>query len=320
MNFKRWLAALGAAVALVSTPAQAGYYSSIYAFGDSLSDDGNSLTISVPAQRPPVASDGPVAVQYLATAFGIPLYGYAVGGAMSGTLNADYLPTDPAAPLHPLLNTGVLTQVATFIGSLNGNRADSSALYVVSGGANDVLVDASDPVQLGIDIATNLSIAVASLYAEGARHFLLPLLPDIGLSPFALSLPDPTAATLSGLGELLNVALADAYAMLLQALPDASFTIFDTASAQRAVTSDLAGHNLTDGTTPCRLSAVADACKTSFFWDELHPTTAASALLARDIQAALPEPGSLLLVGVGLLVATARRRHARVGSQEALVA
>ena len=47
MKIRTLLAALGAAAALISMPAQAYLYSAIYAFGDSLSDNGQSKTANV---------------------------------------------------------------------------------------------------------------------------------------------------------------------------------------------------------------------------------------------------------------------------------
>lgn len=309
MKIRTLLAALGAAAALVSMPAQAYLYSAIYAFGDSLSDNGQSLMVKSPDTPPPASSDGPVAVQFLATAYGIPLFDYAVGGATSGTANTDY-----ASP-NPLANSGVRNQVATFLTDLGGNQADGSALYVVSGGSNDILADAdpaANAIALGTSIAENLILAVADLYASGARHFLLPLLPDIGLTPFALSQGDAVAQGLSTLVDLLNVALSDAMSQAFGAMPDASFTIFDTAAAQRAVINDPTGHGLTNVTTPCLndLGEPVQDCSTSFFLDPLHPTSAASQILARDIQVALPEPASVLLAGFALVAAVSIRRRA----------
>lgn len=310
MKIRTLLAALGAAAALVSMPAQAYLYSAIYAFGDSLSDNGASRTATALLVAPPSASsDGPVAVEFLATAYGIQLFDYAVGGATSGTANTDY-----ASP-NPLANSGVLNQVATFITDLAGNQADGSALYVVSGGSNDILADAdpgANALALGASIAQNLITAVTDLYASGARHFLLPLLPDVGLTPYALGIGAPEAQAFSTLVDMLNSGLSDALSQAFAAMPDASFTIFDTAGAQRAVISDPAGHGLDNVTDPCldALGVPTPACATSFFLDPLHPTSAASQILARDIQAALPEPGSLLLAGLALAATASIRRRA----------
>jgi len=314
MKIRTFLAALGAAAALISMPAQAYLYSAIYAFGDSLSDNGQSLMVKAPDTPPPASSDGPVAVQFLATAYGIPLFDYAVGGATSGTANTDY-----PSP-HPLANSGVRNQVATFLDGLGANQADASALYVVSGGSNDFLADtAGDAVALGELIALNLITAVTDLYGKGARHFLLPLLPDIGLTPFALGLVDPSDPTvpnaaqqISALVDLLNSGLSDAMSQAFAAMPEGTFTIFDTAAAQRAVIADPAAHNLIDVTTPCLdvQGAPTPACATSLFLDDLHPTSAASQILARDFQAALPEPTSALLAGLALVAAVSTRRRA----------
>ncbi len=93
-------------------------FSSIIAFGDSLSDNGNyyrlvdGLTPLIPQDgAPPLPyffgrySNGPVAVELLASNLELPLVDSAVGGALSGLANED--PRFPRA--------GVLGQVEDFI-------------------------------------------------------------------------------------------------------------------------------------------------------------------------------------------------------------
>ena len=76
----------------------------------------------------------------------------------------------------------------TLQGNLGGAEADPNALYFVWGGANDL----RDITQAAFASTTTSTIShltgiVGSLNQLGARNFLLPNLPDIGLTPEARS-------------------------------------------------------------------------------------------------------------------------------------
>lgn len=306
------LFALAVTLGLAASPAHALYYSAVIAFGDSLSDNGSSLTATTQnpaAAPPPRASDGPVTVEFLANALGAPLQSYAVGGARSDLGNSDF-------PTGALSNSGVLGQVEQY--RLNvGNVADPLALYFVSGGSNDVLdafgvLDLSDPLVLADfvgNLVSNLDFAIQQLYDIGARNFLLPLLPDLGLTPEAAGFG--IAADLSALSALINSTLADSYHLLFSDKADAHVLIFDTYAAQNAILSNPGAHGLSNGTEACISQPGTPSCSDYFFWDSLHPTSAASQLLAADMLAelAVPEPGTLVLAA-GVLMLMLRRRRA----------
>jgi cholinesterase len=63
--------------------------------------------------------------------------------------------------------------------SLSGGVADPNALYFVWGGANDLLTRDSP-----VAGAQNIAGYVAELAMDGATHFLVPNLPNLGLTPF----------------------------------------------------------------------------------------------------------------------------------------
>jgi phospholipase/lecithinase/hemolysin len=294
---------------LVVAPAQAGMISGIVAFGDSLSDNGASLTPTNPLPR---ASDGPVAVEYMGSALGLSPQVYAVNGART-----DFDNSDVALGAEP--GTGVRAQVGKFIGSLSAAGADPMALYIVSGGSNDALDAvlaqlltgvAFDPVALATSISVNLGQSVIDLYTVGARNFLLPLLPDLGLTPVASNLG--LTGDLSLLSGVINFTLASAYTMLLPSLADASFTVFDLAASQQAIVANPTAFGLTNVTDACLAVQPGSPpdCSSFFFWDELHPTTAASALVAQQILGAVgvPAPTTFMLAVLGL--ALLRRRSA----------
>jgi len=178
-------------------------YHALYVFGDSLSDTGNDLAITraigfnpaIPPSDTPHRtyfqgrfSNGPVAVEYLwrllqrdNTAALVPIVrtttlphktavNFAFGGSTSG-----YVSQIPAGIPVP----GVLSQVQLFRLALHGRKPKPHGLYVVWTGANDyILADVRDPAA----VVANIAQAIRTLYALGARDFLVPNLPDMGLA------------------------------------------------------------------------------------------------------------------------------------------
>lgn len=199
---------LGLAVCLLALPtAWAGQikYPAMLVFGDSLSDTGNDflatsaqqLTPAIPPSVTPYATywqgrftNGPVAVEYLwrlvsrknnaevapslsdPTLQTKPGISFAFGGATSGVSTAT--PMGFTVP-------GLLGQVNLFSAALNGRKASNQALYVVWSGANDYLQQTtSNPYE----VVGHVAQAIRTLYAAGARDFLVPNLANLGVTPF----------------------------------------------------------------------------------------------------------------------------------------
>lgn len=296
-------AVLGAMALLLSglCAAQSGY-SGVVAFGDSLSDNGNyyrlvdRLTPLAPQDgSPPLPyyygrySNGPVAVELLAAKLGVRLQNFAVGGALSGTGHID--PRFPRA--------GVLAQVQDFVA--RRGRLDDDALYVVWGGANDFLAanDLSDPAAVQTLVATtigNLSQAIGLLYFRGARHFLVPNLPDLGLIP----LEKDRSAQASQLSALFNQAFAQALQALEQKLDRAEIRPFDTAALLRTVAQSPGAYGFAnvsdacveDATFACILSSFNGGVAAGYlFWDDVHPSAKGHAVLAEQFLATVAPRG-----------------------------
>jgi phospholipase/lecithinase/hemolysin len=304
--------ALAAVVGLgaASLPAAAAF-DSLQVFGDSLSDSGNLNALT---GYPPAPyffgrfSNGPVAAEYLAAGLGLgaaQFFDHAYGGATTGL--------DGEIP-----GTGLLSQVNTFASALGAGSADSHALYMVWAGANDFLhAPPGQTVDVTIGNAvTNLATAVSTLHAKGATQFLLPLMPDLGVTPRALTLDivaPGTAAGLSYVSSLFNTTLLNAYGGLATNWSDEHFYVFDTFAAQHTTlaAAKAAGKNTTDA---CYIEGVTPLCAgyglNYYYFDDIHPTTATHQALAAGMLAAVPEPATMLMMAAGVMVllGVSRRR------------
>ncbi|MFL5334082.1 MAG: SGNH/GDSL hydrolase family protein [Geminicoccaceae bacterium] len=159
--------------------------------GDSLSDTGNAGRFC----------NGPVWVELLARELGLPLRparlggtNFAVGGARISGGDSD------------------LAVQAAALRERAGGELDPLALYVVYAGGNDVL---AAMMGLGfrraaIRSARGLAGIVAELAEMGACSFLVPNLPDLGLTPVAARFPRPVAQIARSVTQTFNAELEQA--------------------------------------------------------------------------------------------------------------
>ncbi|NEP39664.1 MAG: SGNH/GDSL hydrolase family protein [Okeania sp. SIO2G4] len=247
-------------------------FSDIYVFGDSLSDTGNAFvaTGGLLPPSPPYfegrTSNGPLWIETLAPQLELTSnssLNFAVNGATTGFVNSTNNLLPEGTP--PLL-IGLQTQIDNFIAETP--ETDPDALYVVWAGANDYLGGSTQGVQSSVG---NLSVAVNKLASIGARNFLLPNLPDLGLTPLAQSLPPEQQQGLSLLSEGHNSGLAAASQILEQdpniniISPDFK-TIVDNIIANPT---DFGFTNVTDNF----LASGAINPDDFLFFDDIHPTT-----------------------------------------------
>ena len=301
--------AAAASLALTSVPAAA--YDDLYVFGDSLSDSGN-LYAMTGSTYPPIPyfegrfSDGPVAVELLAKGLGATLHNFAVAGAQTSTLGQ-------------ISGTGMTSQVNGFATAVTGTGADPNALYFVWGGANDLRAAGANAGAAIAPTIGNLAFIVDTLYDLGARNFLLPNLPDLGLTPEAIEGGPASVAGASAVSQAFNFNLAATYSVVASMSPGAHFTYFDALGAQTTIVDGVSSNGFTNVTNRCldtRNPAAITLCATPdtyLYWDNIHPTAAAHALLGAQMLAAVPEPQTMLLMAVGvlgLLGAMWRRPHA----------
>jgi phospholipase/lecithinase/hemolysin len=324
--------------ALLAAPAaRAVDFSAEYVFGDSLSDNGNLAELLSVANflktgvflgnfpNPPSFHDaqtnGPVAVQILAQSLGlnanpslwltgfqdpaglfdpstVPGTNYAVAGATSA-LGA----TGPG-----IVNINLPTQIAAYSG-LVSDHADPNALYVVMIGGNDVR-DAALGAGAGAvtDGVAAEKAAISKLSSEGAEHFLVVNVPNVGLIPEFAEEDASQASDATMFSQMYDSGLATALAGLNLGA-GSTLTDFDLYAFNASILADAGAHGLTNTTDPCYSNAPASTasdsgCSTvnidSFvYWNDIHPTATVQALWGDGFRTAVPEPSTwaMLLVG-----------------------
>lgn len=309
----------GCVTLLLSAQAWAMPYSSLYVFGDSLSDAGNSPSAVSSIYKllggncdpghpcPPYVdghfTNGQTAAEYLASAI-LPggatpanFFSFAISGSTTGIGNYGDGGTATSAGGFGL--PGMAQQLGAY-SLASGGFADPTALYFVWGGANDFLT-ADSPVTA----AQNVAQYVAMLAAMGAHDILVPNLPDLSLTPFG-QLPGLQTVA-QAFSTLFNSTLASLLTGLDASSP-ARIIQFDTFAFLNEVVAHPGAFGFANATDGCLLSGPACSDPGAFvFWDDFHPTTAAHAVIAGAFARAVPEPGSLPLLALTLAALAAMR-------------
>ncbi|MCV6636206.1 SGNH/GDSL hydrolase family protein [Candidatus Albibeggiatoa sp. nov. NOAA] len=246
-------------------------YSELYIFGDSLSDTGLVYQAVGEPPTPPYYqgrfSDGPIWAEYFAPQIGLtfnPATNFAWGGAHTSDKNnvdRDY----------PDATMGLAEEIQQYLDTTEA--ADSEALYVVWAGVNDF--NFLKPITLGEPITIdeikttvhNLIDAVTKLYNHGARHILVPNLPDVGTAPFvvAAGLEAESTAIIQRLNRYLKTRLD------LLPFPVMYFDSFTAMKNPESYGVTVLAPACLDETVsppiPC------DNPEQYYFWDLIHPTT-----------------------------------------------
>ena len=274
-------AVLLAVTLLAASPASA--FEAIYAFGDSLTDTGND-----PAPEPDYFqgrySNGPLWIEYLSTQLGLG-YNPSNNFAESGTETSN-----------------ALAQVQQFVAPSNA----SQSLFVVWSGGNDFIHNFTNGISevfwtnLIARSVGNLSNAVVQLYADGARTIVVPNQVDLSRIPLVLDSGYPTSvfAYLSNKVSQFNGGLGSALTAIAQSKPGLQLVTPDVYARFNDLLANLAAGGFTKA-DPDALNdpALADKSFTGpgsnyVFWDAIHPTTKAHALIAQWFYEALPQTAS----------------------------
>jgi phospholipase/lecithinase/hemolysin len=322
MNKKLCLAAFAISLGVACTPASAAY-TSIFAFGDSLSDAGNLFSES--AGMIPLApyadghfSNGPTWVEDLSQMLGLgPMKpfltsndgtNYAFGGAQTGP--TDINPFDPNSPVH----IDLPDQISAF--NLVDPNPVKGALYTLDIGANDImnaLEDKIPPAKLEtvmMQAEANTIDSVKALVVLGAQSLLFYEVPNLGLTPrFKGTALQKTA---SDLAASFNAAVLNGLAgFKSDGLKVFTLDTYDLLGEIEADPSDFGFTNVSD---PCwtgdfthpnsgTLCSTDPSDQNKFlFWDEVHPTAAGHLLAAEfalDALTAVPEVSTWAMMLVG---------------------
>lgn len=312
----RAISAIGALfIALFS--AQASAYSALYVFGDSLSDTGNVSFITGGVPFPPYApgrfSNGPVWVETLAANLGL-----TANAALTGGTNWAFggAPTGPpytqSVPYITQQVSGGFTGLPGYL-QTTGGIADSNALYVVWGGGNDVRQGSIT------GSVANISAAITALAAAGAQDFVVPNLPDIGLTPEAIAAGPAAVAGATFLSTTFNAQLAAAVSSLETSL-GINIIEVDVFAFLNNVIGNPSLFGITNTNSRCfsgstGVGGAGTVCANPdeyVFWDGIHPTAAAHAFLGDFATAAVipVPPAAILLVSAFAVLGGLRRKAA----------
>ena len=293
----------------------------LFVFGDSLSDAGNVYdeSIALGLNPDPIVppyfmgrmSNGPNWADIVSQSLGLGLttpnrlggnnYAWAGATSAAGTTNRPSIVWP--GQVQPVDNVG--KQIQTFAAGHPGGFA-SSDLVLYWAGANDIFYYTIGGVPVGTAVATLLSLTATnlqSLEALGATEIVLPNQIDAGIAPAwngMFGLPPAARPYITAVTTQFNAALPGLIANLeAMAGFDADITLVDAFSVAQSMFTNPAAYGFTNVTDPAFPAHVGDA-QHYLFWDPIHPTTVAHRVIANAALIAVPEPGVLPLVGLGL--------------------
>ncbi|MBP6495448.1 MAG: autotransporter domain-containing protein [Psychrobacter sp.] len=228
---------------------------------------------------------------------------YAIGGARAGVdiVNTDFGVNIPVASVNTQVN-----------GYLANKKVDSNGLYVVWGGANDLLAAAAtgNPASAVniISLAAKSQVdTINTLKNNGANYILVPNIPDIGLTPTAIAAGADFQKSGTLLANMYNQSMYNG-----AVATGANIIPLDTFSLLQQVVANPTAYGFTNVTQPaCRTPSslvcgssnlvVPGANESYFFADGIHPSGRAHQLIADYASAVVTAPS---LIGVLPHIAT----------------
>jgi outer membrane lipase/esterase len=305
-DFARRFSVVLLAATCLCGPARAG--GSLYVFGDSLADDGNTPKFGIDYPPPPYSdfrfSNGPVFSQYLGPLTGLnvsPANNYAVGGAFAGPLNVlgttynnlENLPPTLGEPGFPVQLPSFLSEVTEF--QATGTHFTNEDVVAVWVGANDYfatlalvnagLANATTAITNAVTtVATQTATGVTELNALGAQRFLVFNLPPLGLTPQFNQDGAAVVAETDAVSAAHDSTLA-AYMSGVHASTGANIIVVNAAQPFSELLANPAAYGKTNTTQACidvpSCVAAPTAVQNQYvFWDSVHPTTGTHEIIA----------------------------------------
>ncbi len=261
--------------------------SKLVIFGDSLSDSGNSYEYS--QHHMPAApwyyqgrfSNGPIWTDFLLDAF-FPqnktqhILSYAFGGA--GILKTQG-------------ESFTLTQeIDSYLLSHSASTVQHSVFFIWIG-ANDYLIEPHSNNTKIPQLVNTVQKNIERLLNQGAKHFMIISLPDLGLSPFARDLEITTE--LSQLTQQHNRLLKDMVMKLKERYPHVDWIYFDVNLLWLELMHHPKKYALLYSKEACIQTfsethkGIDNRCSEYVFFDQFHPTTSVHQRLAEHMMIGL---------------------------------
>ncbi|MFO2462258.1 autotransporter domain-containing protein [Pseudomonas sp. 15FMM2] len=186
----------------------------------------------------------------------------------------------------------------------NGGRADSNALYFLSGGGNDFLQGLVQSPTQAVAAGARLADSAQALQQAGARYIMVWMLPDLGLTPAINGTPAQAAS--SALSDLFNQALVQRLSQVdAQVIPLNIPLLLNETFADPGRFGLATGQNLTgtcfsgNGCTANPIYGIGgtDPDPTKLIYnDSVHPTEAGQRLIADYAYSLLAAPWEVSLL------------------------
>ena len=323
-------AALAAVLIATAANAQAASYSDLYIFGDSLSDSGTfGPILGVGRYAHFTTKPGTVWAENLGASDGLsvtPAYTAMPGpdGALVFSLNASgnnlavgdarinaAPPNIPEAVNLP----SVRMQVDGFLAR---GPLDSRALYVISGGHNDVFAQLGGSLEAGrtamVTAANDLTAQVTRLQSAGARNLIVVGIMDISQTPIGRAQTPADAARLEDL-------IATFETHLTTGLAGRNLLYFDTGRLLDTVLANPSAYGFTNTKDPACGEVDALQCQVPanghLFADNKHPSTSMHRVISDWVYASLEGANRMgLLSQVALTRSSAQWRSIDARMQE----